>query len=108
MIVLGGIYIYKDDTAETAAEFGLGIGRQHIAYFGKDADIFDLHENIECGQPTDMKLLEGYSFGISKRDKSWHVRDTGFKNCKDEVFKGFYKTDNFAKQVESLIKGISG
>lgn len=101
--VYGGIYIDKSVTIETAEEVGVYLGKDQTTWFGKDSEVFSFTECVDIGGMHNLQYIDGYSFGINKHDKTWHVRDTGFKGCKHVIFKGTYADEDFEREVEDYI-----
>ncbi len=106
--VYGGIYIDKSVTIETAEEFGVYLGKDQTTWFGKDSEVFSFTECVDVGGMYNLQYIDGYSFGINKHDKTWHVRDTGFKGCKHVIFKGTYADEDFEREVEDYIHQMTG
>lgn len=110
--VYGGIYIDDESTIENATEFGIYLGGESTVWFevGEHAHQFD--QLSEIGGMHHLKLVEGYTFGIHKGDtpekRTWHVRDSGHKNCKHILWQGTYEGDTFVRGVEKFIKQITG
>ena len=97
--VRGGIYIDKGVSLDKVTEFGLCIGAETTLWFETAGHIDALFDIQEIGGMHNLQLVEGYSFGINKTKKEWHVRDTGHKNCKHILWKGEYSHD-VEKEIE--------
>jgi len=108
--VIGGIYINKEDTIETAQEFGVYIGNNQTTWFANDVEAYSFYDTVENGGMHNVKLVNGYSFGIHTQEekKYWRIRDTGHKECKHIICKGPYVGYNFEKEVKQFIKQMTG
>ncbi len=107
MNVRGGIYIDKGTPLDEVCEFGLCIGDNQTLWFEPNGHIHSLFDIQENGGMHNLELVEGYSFGINKAKKQWHVKDTGHKNCKHILWKGTYSNDDqVEKDVKQLYKSL--
>ena len=101
--VNGGVYIAKGlsiDDPEAEWNFLWGKGLM-LLYDG----INDIFSDIEIGGLHNYQLVDGYSFGINKIEKTWHIRDTGFKGCKHYLKKGKY-INGFEESLQPIFKAI--
>ena len=105
---LGGIYIYKEDTAETAEAFGMFIGKGQIAYYYPNYHISDIYEDVEVGGELDLKELPQCTFGISHNKKEWHIKDNSKHGDEAIIAKGTYQDEHVEEQVRKLLKQITG
>lgn len=87
-------FILKDEN-----DYGLIMGE--AVHFLRD-EIETIDEDVEIGFDK-SKVLNGYSFGINKIKKTWHVKDTGHHCCKKIIASGKYGK-NFEKSLESIAK----
>jgi len=106
--IYGGIYIDKSVTIETAEEFGVFLGKECTTWFAKNSEVFSFTECVEHGGLWNLQYIDGYSFGINKHDKTWHVRDTGHKGCKHILFNGTYADEEFEREVDDYIHQMTG
>lgn len=105
---LGGIYIYKEDTAETAEAFGMFIGKGQLSYYYPNDHISDLYEDVEVGGELDLKELPQHTFGIIHSKKEWHIKDNSKNGEEAIIAKGTYEDSNVEEQVRKLLKQIRG
>ena len=86
-------FILKDGN-----DYGLIMGE--AVYFLRDG-IETIDEDVEIGFDK-SKVLDGYSFGINKIKKVWHIKDTGQHCCKKIIASGKY-----GKGFEESLKPIA-
>ena len=107
--VYGGIYIDGScESVEQAEEFGIYLGKEKTVWFENHEHAYLFDQLTECGGIHNLKYIDGYSFGINKRNKTWHVKDTGHKNCKHILFEGTYEDERFSDAVSKYIKSMTG
>ena len=87
-------FILKDEN-----DYGLIMGES--VYYLSDG-IETINEDVEIGFDQG-RVLDGYSFGINKIKKTWHIKDTGHHCCKKIIASGKYGK-GFEKSLESTIK----
>ena len=106
---IGGIYIDKSSTVETAEEFGLHLGREQVAWFANDNEIWDLHQDVEVGGAHNLIEATQCTFGINKIKKEWHIKDNTKRSDEAIIAKGKYHNHlQVEKQVDSFIRTMRG
>lgn len=89
-MVQGGIYVAKGEDPFNDyydGKYNVYLGRGMCMIFN---DMCCVDNDVEIGGDHNYDEVKGYSFGISIRDKEWHVKDTGHKGCKHILAKGPY------------------
>jgi hypothetical protein len=106
---IGGIYIDKGSTVETAEEFGLHLCREQVAWFANDSEIWDLHQDVEVGGAHNLIEATQCTFGINKIKKEWHIKDNTKRSDEAIITKGKYHNHaQVEKQVDSFIRTMTG
>ncbi len=106
VLKIGGIYIDKGQELDQVIEFGLFIGGERTIWFEPNDTIESIYELTEIGGVGNLEEVEGYSFGINKVHKTWHVKDTGHKHGKHILWQGQYKGDRVEKEIAKLYKSL--
>lgn len=105
---IGGIYIFNDVPKEEATCFGIYIGRDQVAFVIKDEFMYSLYEDVENGGMNDMIHIPEYTFGISTRDNTWHIKDKTKGSDDSIIVSGTYHKGKFDLEVKQFVKQMTG
>lgn len=104
-LVVGGIYIYKDEPVNTDyydGKFGLCMGSDAFMFLFDGIDHIENEVELACAHR--MKLVNGYCLAINKKEKKWYIRNSGIKGQPGYILAEGEYLEGFEESLRPFMK----